>query len=147
MAQTVLKVEVILSVPSIEETADWYERVLGWSRDYDAYDDQGHCTFGSVTNGKGDLPGFNLSRAPEGATLDNGASGYAAFVLVDDVDALCAQVVESGVASGSPPEDQFWGGRTFSMKDINGFELTFYSWINKDAENTARQPDRPSRGL
>ena len=44
----VLKIEVILTVPSIEGTAAWYEGVLGWTGHYDAYDERGRCTFGSV---------------------------------------------------------------------------------------------------
>ena len=129
---TVLKVEVILSVPSIEETAEWYERVLGWSSDFDAYDEQGRCTFGSVTNGEGDLAGFNLSRAQSGTRPVKRGEGFTGFVLVDNVDALFAQVLASSVAYDSPPENQVWGGRTFSMRDINGYRLTFYSWVAEE---------------
>ena len=37
------KVEVILTVPSIEETQSWYERVLGWQGYCDVHDAQGRC--------------------------------------------------------------------------------------------------------
>ena len=131
---TVLKVEIILAVPSIEETAEWYERVLGWSSHYDAYDDQGRCMFGSVTNGEGALAGLNLSRAPAGAGAANRGEGFTGFILVDDVDALFGQVVESGDAYSFPPKDQPWGGRTFTMEDVNGYRLTFYSWLAEGSE-------------
>ncbi len=41
-------IEPILHVPSIEENAAWYERVLGWQYQYDVCDDQGRCLFGGV---------------------------------------------------------------------------------------------------
>lgn len=50
------KVEIILAVPSIEETAGWHERVLGWSGYYEVFDAGGHCGSGSVVSG--DLGGL-----------------------------------------------------------------------------------------
>ncbi|MBN2390045.1 MAG: hypothetical protein JXR84_04955 [Anaerolineae bacterium] len=75
---TVRKAEIILTVPSIEGTAAWYERVLGWN-------------------------------------------GY-----VDDIDAVYARVTKSGVVPESAPVDQPWG-RIFSMRDCDGFTLTFFA--------------------
>ena len=45
------RIEVILSVPSIEETVQWYERALGWRGHDDVFDAEGHCEFGSVGYG------------------------------------------------------------------------------------------------
>ena len=45
---SVQKIEVILTVPSIEEAGAWYER-LGWRAHLDTFDKDGHCLFGSVT--------------------------------------------------------------------------------------------------
>ncbi len=62
------KVEVILTVPSIEETHTWYERVLGWHGYCDVHDAEGRCGFGCVMCGELDtvadgrpLTGFNLT--------------------------------------------------------------------------------------
>ena len=121
------KVEVILTVPSIEETAAWYERVLGWTGHYDVFDAEGRCQFGSVMRGE---KGFNLSRAPEEITsYSNDDANFTALIAVDDVDAVYAKVVESGVAPDSAPENQLWGGRTFSMRDFDGFRLTFFQQV------------------
>ena len=129
------KVETILTVPSIEETAAWYERVLGWNGHYDTFDAQGHCQFGSVMQGEmaspGDedqaITGFNLSRFGGDATsYSNGQTHFTALILVDDVDAIYARVVESGIYTGPAPETQLWGGKTLSIQDLNGFHLTFY---------------------
>ena len=37
-------VEVMLSVPSIEDTAAWYERVLDWEGAYDTFDEDRSIT-------------------------------------------------------------------------------------------------------
>ena len=119
------KVELILTVPSIEETAAWYERVLGWDSGYDTYDADGHCTFGSVTRDKVTWKGINLSRAPAGPYSNEG-SNLTVFIKVDDVDAVHGRVIDSGITPDADPEDQPWGGRTLSLRDLNGFRLTIW---------------------
>ena len=119
------KVELILTVPSIEETAAWYERVLGWESDYDAYDAEGHCTFGSVARDRVAWRGINLGRAPAGP-YSNKDSNLTVFIQVDDVDTVYARVIDSGVTPDADLEDQSWGGRTFSLRDLNGFHLTIW---------------------
>jgi uncharacterized glyoxalase superfamily protein PhnB len=129
---SVMKIEVILAVPSIEKTAAWYERVLGWTYHYDVFDAEGHCTFGSVSCGDGEFRGFNLSRVSgERESYNNDAANFTAFIAVDDVDAVYAQVMEGGEVPDSEPEDQLWGGRVFSMRDLNGFRLTFYQLMEE----------------
>jgi len=131
---SVSKVEVILTVPSIEETQTWYEHVLGWQGCCDIHDAEGHCGFGCVMRGELDsvaggqpLTGFNLSRFQgDAATYSRDPGHCTLFVKVDDVDEVYARVVESGVALAAPLETQPWGGRTFSLYDLNGFHLTLY---------------------
>lgn len=126
------KIEVILAVPSIEETVAWYEDILGWAGHYDVFDAEGHCTFGSVTRGEGEVRGFNLARASGKTELyTNDDANFTAFIAVDDIDAVYAQVIERGTTSNSEPKDQLWGGRTFTMQDVNGFKLTFYQLVEE----------------
>jgi len=130
---SVNKVEVILTVPSIEETQAWYARVLGWQGYCDAHDDEGHCEFGcvmrceleSVADGR-PLTGFNLSRYGEVPPYRRDYGHCTLFVQVDDVDAAYARVLESGAEIDAPLAAQPWGGRTFSLYDLNGFHLTLY---------------------
>jgi uncharacterized glyoxalase superfamily protein PhnB len=136
------KVEVILTVPSIEGTQAWYERVLGWRGYCDVHDAEGRCVFGCVMRAElGSVAGgeplrrVNLSRFQgDPASYRLGPGHCTLFVKVDDVDAVYARVVESGVAIESPLEAQPWGGRTFSLYDLNGFHLTLYQL---DEEPTA----------
>ena len=133
------KVEVILTVPSIEETQVWYERVLGWSGYCDVRDEEGRCGFGCVMRGDLDsvaggkpLTGFNLSRFQGDLTSYSQDPGHCTlFVKVDDVQEVYARVLESGVEIADPLQAQPWGGRTFSLYDLNGFHLTLYQLDEK----------------
>jgi len=136
---TVTKIEINLTVPSLEDTFAWYERVLGWSGHCDVRDAEGRCGFGSVIWGEmvsdpegNDPPmkGFNLLRLngdPETYLREH--PHFTAFVKVDDTDALYERVLASSTATDGPPQDQPWGGRVFSMVDLNGFHLTFYQLV------------------
>lgn len=130
----VKKIDTILTVPSIEETVAWYKRVLGWDGGYDVADNQGRWLFGGVTFGdaeqvvRGEAPfqGFNLARVPEGDdSYQNTPTHFTALIFVDDAEAVYGRVIEQGITPDTPPQDQFWGARTFSMLDLNGFRLTF----------------------
>jgi predicted enzyme related to lactoylglutathione lyase len=137
---TVNKIEINLTVPSIEETIAWYERVLGWSGGCDTYDAQGRGTFGDVVcgehtqdpSGKEPAMGFNLERSSgDTETYRREHPDFSAFVKVDDVDAVYAHVLASGTATNGPPQDQLWGSRLFSMVDLNGFHLIFYQMVEQ----------------
>ncbi len=128
------RIEVTLTVPSVEDTIAWYERVLGWVGHCDAFDHEGRCIFGSVScgtalvGGEGAFVGFNLSRASvegDDETTEDGCCGASAWIFVDDVDQVYTRVVDSGVTAEAPPRNQPWGGRVFSLRDRNGFKLTF----------------------
>ncbi|MGC9358597.1 MAG: VOC family protein [Anaerolineae bacterium] len=131
---TLNRIEITLHVPSIEETADWYEEVLGWQGHFDIFDEVGHCLFGSVV--RGDLEadtgarqgflGFNLSRRARDPEAETTGAGLAsALIYVDDVDAVYERVLAAGHEPEAAPEDQPWGGRTFALRDLNGFLLLF----------------------
>ena len=136
------KVEINLTVPSIEEAIAWYERVLGWSGHCDVRDAEGRCGFGSVICGemlsdpKGDDPpmkGFNLARfGGDPAAYRHEHHGFTAFIKVDDVSAVYERVAASGTPTDGPLQDQPWGGRTFSLVDLNGFHLTFYQLLRRE---------------
>jgi predicted enzyme related to lactoylglutathione lyase len=134
------KIEINLAVPSIEETIEWYARVLGWSGGIDTYDTQGHGTFGDVVcgeriedpSGKEPSMGFNLERfSGDPEVYRREQPHFSAFIKVDDVDAVYARVQASGTATDGPSQDQLWGGRLFSMVDLNGFHLIFYQMVEQ----------------
>lgn len=127
-------VEIVLVVPSLEETAAWYQRVLGWSGHFDVFDTDGKANFGSVNGGGSseDFKGFNLIRyTGDIRDYHSGQRHFNAHVYVDNVDALYRQVVESGWKPDTGLEDQFWGGRTFRLTDLNGFHITFAQMVEQ----------------
>ena len=42
-------------------------------------------------------------------------------IIVDDVDAVCAELAEKGVALLNGPEDRSWGMRTANFQDPDGY--------------------------
>ena len=137
------KIEIILTVPSIEETAALYERVLGWTGHHDAFDPEGHWAFGSVACGGEGFRGFNLSRAAEGdAWSGDKETNFTAPGKVNDADAVHANVVDSGVAPKDVPEDQLLGVRTFKTRDVSGFQLVFWQEVEKVSIEEVRRRHR-----
>ena len=123
---TVQTIEFILTVPSIEETQEWYRRVLGWDTDCDIFDQQGICQFGSVVGNADGFKGFNLDRWKGDAESYRAADQhFTALIYVDDVDALYERALAAGHRPDSAPQNQFWGARTFLLHDLNGFALNF----------------------
>jgi len=116
-------------VPSIEKMAEWYEKVLGWKASYDVFDEDDNCTYGGFGTGETWL--FNVSRDPGMREKAYERSEMCLFTKVENVDQASRQVSKSGYKLDSPPKDEPWGGRTFSIKDLNGLPLVFYQ-LNED---------------
>ena len=51
--------------------------------------------------------------------------GGAAYIIVDDVDALYREITARGVGVLEPPDDAPWGGREMSVIDPDGNRLRF----------------------
>jgi catechol 2,3-dioxygenase-like lactoylglutathione lyase family enzyme len=55
----------------------------------------------------------------------DGVSGGVAFLLVDDLDGLHAELVAKGVPIALEPTDQSWGNREMYINDVDGNSLRF----------------------
>lgn len=55
----------------------------------------------------------------------DGVAGNVVFIVVDDVDALHAELVARGVPIAMPPTDQTWGNREMYVTDRDGNSLRF----------------------
>ena len=55
----------------------------------------------------------------------DGISGGAVNLIVEDVDALHAELVEKGVRIDTGPVDQTWGSREMYVKDADGNSIRF----------------------
>ncbi len=122
------KIILTLYVPSVEGTAAWYERVLGWRGHFDTFDEQGCCLFGSVMKKGAPALRLNLSRSEE---LEEGEVCHhcSIWVYVEDVDAVYTRVLVQGWPVESEIVNQFWGERQFRIRDLDGNELVFVQQI------------------
>lgn len=55
----------------------------------------------------------------------DGVSGGAVFLLVEDVDALHAELVARGVPIALEPTNQTWGNREMYVEDADGNSIRF----------------------
>ena len=77
----------------------------------------------------GDI-GLNLSRFSEkDVPYSNACSNFTVFIVVDNIEDVYARAVENGWTPDSAPKNEFWAGRTFTMRDMNGFKLMFVQMV------------------
>ena len=91
------------TVKSVDETMDWYQRMLGWEVGKDAFYEEGNCTFGSVIYG---YHAINFTRGGE-------KPPYAYRVVMMMIDVLDADgryeaIVEKGGKPLEKPKDESW---------------------------------------
>jgi len=119
-------VEPVLMVEDVSETAEYYRDRLGFQIDF---------LFGEPANhaavSRGDWTGstvtIQLTRLPEGRRLE--PAGYLYIVTDTRLDALCQDYRAHGVEIVSDPQDQPWGMREFTIRDLNGHLLVFATHI------------------
>jgi uncharacterized glyoxalase superfamily protein PhnB len=66
-------------------------------------------------------------RGAAGAAAGAAKQPVEVYLQVENVDAYHAQVLRNGVAISDPLTLQWWGDRTFKVRDPNGYELWFYT--------------------
>lgn len=110
---------VLLYVADVERALEFYETRLGFDRI------------------EVSLPGYARLVAPEGdATIGlhrispdatpPGNEGVRLYLEVENLDAVCRQLAEQGVAFDQMPEDMPWGWRHAYLKDPDGHLLSLY---------------------
>jgi len=124
-------VEMILYVPSIRDTVNWYRKYLGW--DCGGTDEELDCgshailhPYSSESAHNMDKPfrGFHLRTDREGGKITN----CNCFVFVSGLEDLRAQIAETGWPKLSEIRSNGWGTRGFNLTDLNGFEIEFCEW-------------------
>lgn len=112
----------VLPVADVAATADFFTDVLGFREVL-----RQPMPDGTVVNARVELDNchfmFNLN--PEHA--DNAGGGVYFWVRIDgrDIDAYYKRLVEAGVSVVEEIKDQFWGDRSFTIKDGNGYFIAF----------------------
>lgn len=126
---------ITLGVEDLNQSVDFYENKLGWSR--------------SVMSTKDlilyDLNGINLSlysknELAKDATVDSTGSGFKGFTLAHnvwsekEVDDLIQNLREKGVKIVKAPQKVFWGGYSSYISDPDGnlWEIAYNPYLKKD---------------
>ena len=109
----------VLHVSSATAAEEFYCGRLGFTQDFAYRIDEPNpdpCYMGVVR----DSVELHLS-----SFSGDGVAGGVVFVIVDDVDALHAELIASGVPIALPPTDQSWGNREMYVEDADGNSIRF----------------------
>ena len=112
----------VLPVTDVAAAADYYTGVLGFREVM-----RQPMPDGTVVNARVELDNchfmFNLN--PEHA--GNAGGGVYFWVRIDgrDIDAYYKGLLEANVEIVEEIKDQFWGDRSFTIKDANGYFIAF----------------------
>jgi catechol 2,3-dioxygenase-like lactoylglutathione lyase family enzyme len=98
-------------------TRAFYDEGLGFRVDWEHRFEPGFPVFAQVTR-----EGLSLFLTEHAGDCQVGG---AAYIVVDDVDALYCEIIARGVAVDEPPEPTPWGTREMSVIDPDGNRLRF----------------------
>jgi PhnB protein len=123
-----------LMVKDMEKSIEFYTQTLGFENTFQMPDPAGnlihanlvwkdvHIMLGPASPG---LPPEAMSY------LGSGVDFYIQVEKDDDIDQYYAMVKEKGANIVEDIKDQFWGDRNFSIKDPDGYRLTFAKTIRE----------------
>ena len=125
----------LLAVDDIGRSMDYYERVLKFTKGLAL---PGEGTNGALMHGEANLADdiqimFSPAQGGEGPLAEKLAQGGLRGVGVilylnlgdTDIDQYYQDVRQAGATFIEPIQDQFWGDRTFTIEDPDGYILTF----------------------
>jgi RimJ/RimL family protein N-acetyltransferase/catechol 2,3-dioxygenase-like lactoylglutathione lyase family enzyme len=120
------KMEPALLVHNLRESVDFYVDKLGFQLDFLFGDPPFHA---GVSRGEwtGNLVTIQLSQVPPEREIQ--PSAYLYIFTDNRIDELCAVYRARGVEIVSDPEDEPWGIREFSIRDLDGHRLVFGTFI------------------
>lgn len=115
----ILKTRFVLAVPDAKKTAAFFCDTLGFTNvpvgddGWRFVERDGHV--------------FMLGSCPDAQRPDElGDHSYFAYLVVDDVDAMHAEIVKRAPdAITSKPDDKPWGMREFAVRTPDGHRMTF----------------------
>lgn len=134
MAERPAQVIPNIYVDSIEEVRDFYINQLGFAHMMGVVGKDGRLDFCIVTRDGGMMMFARPAQPMAGtAAAHPTARPLAIYVEVSDVDRYHAEVSKRGVTVVDPPTLQWWGDRTFSVRDPYGYQLWFYQHVSEVA--------------
>ncbi len=114
---------LILAVRNLRTATDFFMNTLGFQRDFgDESDGWSWLSRENFRVGLGECP--DVVPASE-----LGDHSYVAYINVDDIDSLYAELVSRGASIGASPEAKPWGMREFALRTPDGHRMTFGSVV------------------
>jgi len=121
-------VDVILYVPSIKDTVNWYKKYLNW--DSDEHEDNGYAII-RIFNSEDSpfmmsVPGFSLRKSsgeelPQNVAILVWIQGYT-------IEKARDRIINAGWEKISDIHDSGFGALRFIVEDLNGVKIEFLEW-------------------
>jgi uncharacterized glyoxalase superfamily protein PhnB len=109
----------ILAVRDLHTATEFYTNALGFQRDFgDGSDGWSWLSRDNFRVGLGECTDAVPAR-------ELGDHSYVAYVNVDDIDGLYADLLSRGAPIKTPPETKPWGMREFALQTPDGHRMTF----------------------
>ena len=122
------KVMPIIAVGSVDQTRDFYVDTLGFTHMMGVVGKDGQLDFCSVLLGEAQVM---FTRGRPAAVPAGSPQAVEVYLEVEDVDAFHARLQKKGVPLVDPLTLQWWGDRTFKVRDPNGYVLWFYTNVSE----------------
>ena len=113
-----------LTVSDLERSIAFYTKALGFFVG-ERWEREGRLVGVMLKAGSSEL-GLSQDDWQKGRDRVKGVGVRVWCETAQDVDALAARVKAAGHRLTEEPADQPWGGRAFSLDDLDGFHLTFF---------------------
>ena len=121
-------VDVVLYVPSIKDTVNWYKKYLNW--DSDEHEDNGYAII-RIFNSKDSpfimsTPGFSLRKSSGDEKPQNAA--ILAWIQGYTIEKVRERIINAGWDKVSNIHDSGFGAIRFIVEDLNGVSIEFLEW-------------------
>jgi uncharacterized glyoxalase superfamily protein PhnB len=124
----------IVSVKDVDASIAFYTEKLGFEKDMALPNAEGKTAFAFVKLGS-EVMGFGLDNTP------NVGQGVVFMMSIPEgasIDEVYKSVQDKGVAIAEEIKTEYWGDRTFAVKDPDGYHICLYQTIHQpDMEHVA----------
>jgi uncharacterized glyoxalase superfamily protein PhnB len=126
-----------LTVQNAEKSIDFYERAFGFRTNKE---DLSKDELGNIVHAELFFHDVMIMLSPEGAWGSSNKApvnissihSFGLYVYCPNVDAFYKNAIQNGAESLMEPQDMFWGDRMCRLRDIDGFDWVFGTYINKE---------------
>jgi uncharacterized glyoxalase superfamily protein PhnB len=118
----------MITVDSVDDLRSFYVDKLGFSHMMGVVGRDGQFDFCTVVRDGAKVMLMRPQEPLEGSAPSS-RRPVEIYLEVSDVDALHADVRKRGVPISLPLETQWWGDRTFAVRDPYGYQVWFYQTV------------------